>query len=41
MENAILWENLKAPDFPEAIEKSKGVCVVPIGAMEKHGPICL
>ncbi|MBE6912440.1 MAG: creatininase family protein [Ruminococcaceae bacterium] len=38
MENAILWENLKAPDFPEAIEKSKGVCVVPIGAMEKHGP---
>lgn len=37
MENAILWENLREPDFPEAIEKSKGVCVVPLGAMEKHG----
>ena len=38
MKNAILWENLKAPDFAEAVKKSKGVCVVPIGAMEKHGP---
>ena len=34
----MLWENLKASEFPEAVEKSKGVCVVPIGAMEKHGP---
>lgn len=38
MENVILWENLKASEFPEAVEKSKGVCVVPLGAMEKHGP---
>lgn len=38
MGNAILWENLKATEFPEAVKKSKGVCVVPIGAMEKHGP---
>lgn len=38
MQNAMLWENLREPQFPEAVEKSKGVCVVPIGAMEKHGP---
>lgn len=34
----MLWENLKSSEFPETIKKSKGVCVVPIGAMEKHGP---
>ena len=34
----MLWQNLKAPEFPEAVKKSKGVCVIPIGAMEKHGP---
>ena len=33
----MLWENLKCQEFPEAVEKSKGVCVIPIGAMEKHG----
>ena len=38
MENVILWENLREPDFPEAVRKSKGVCVIPLGAMEKHGP---
>ena len=32
------WQYLKSPEFPEAVEKSKGVCVIPIGAMEKHGP---
>ncbi len=32
------WQYLKAPEFPEAVKKSKGVCVIPIGAMEKHGP---
>lgn len=36
--NAIFWENLKDHEFTEAVEKSKGVCVIPIGAMEKHGP---
>lgn len=36
--NAMLWENLKAFELSEAIEKSKGVCVIPFGAMEKHGP---
>jgi len=34
----MLWEELKSSDIPEAIEKSKGVCVIPLGAMEKHGP---
>jgi len=33
----MLWENLKCQEFPAAVEKSKGVCVIPIGAMEKHG----
>ena len=33
----MLWEELNARDFGAAIEKSKGVCVVPIGVVEKHG----
>ena len=33
----MLWENLKCQEFPEAVKTSKGVCVIPIGAMEKHG----
>lgn len=33
----MLWENLKCQDFPAAVEASKGVCVIPLGAMEKHG----
>ena len=34
----MLWQNLKATEFPEAVKKAKGVCVIPLGAMEKHGP---
>jgi len=34
----VQWEELTASDFPEAVERSKGVCVVPIGVIEKHGP---
>ena len=33
----MLWEELCAPDFGPAVEKSGGVCVVPIGVLEKHG----
>lgn len=33
----MLWENLKSQEFPEAVETSRGVCVIPIGATEKHG----
>lgn len=34
----MLWENIISNDFPAAVEASKGVCVVPIGCLEKHGP---
>ena len=34
----MLWQHLKTSEFPEAVKKSKGVCVIPVGAMEKHGP---
>jgi creatinine amidohydrolase len=31
------WEDLTSPEFDEAIEKSKGVCVMPLGCLERHG----
>ncbi len=34
----MLWENLRCEEFKDAIAKSNGVCVVPIGCLEKHGP---
>lgn len=34
----MLWENIISNDFPAAVAQSKGVCVVPIGCLEKHGP---
>ncbi|MBN1458830.1 MAG: creatininase family protein [Armatimonadetes bacterium] len=34
----VRWEELTATDFPEAVQRSQGVCVLPIGVMEKHGP---
>ena len=34
----MLWEDLISNDFPAAVEASKGVCVVPVGCLEKHGP---
>ena len=30
-------EQLTAPDFIKAVEKSKGTCIIPIGVFEKHG----
>ena len=33
----MLWENLREEEFQEAIEKSKGLCIVPVGCLEKHG----
>lgn len=30
------WEELTADDFAEAV-KSTGVCVIPMGVVEKHG----
>ena len=32
------WEELTAPDFVQAIRQSQGVCVLPFGIIEKHGP---
>lgn len=33
----MLWEHLTAEEFPEAVKKSKGVCLIPIGCVETHG----
>ncbi len=32
------WEELTAPDFVKAVERSGGTAVVPLGIVEKHGP---
>jgi creatinine amidohydrolase len=31
------WEDLTSNEFDKAIERSKGVCVIPLGCLEKHG----
>jgi creatinine amidohydrolase len=30
------WENLTAPDFKEAVRKTGGLCILPLGVIEKH-----
>ena len=32
------YEEITAPDFVKAVEKSAKTCIIPIGVMEKHGP---
>jgi creatinine amidohydrolase len=32
------WEELTASDFVQAVHQSGGVCVLPFGILEKHGP---
>jgi len=32
------WEELTAEDFVKALQSSSGVCVLPFGIIEKHGP---
>ncbi len=32
------FEELTAPQFVKAVELAGGVCVIPLGVMEKHGP---
>ena len=32
------WEELTADDFAAAIHQSQGVCLLPFGILEKHGP---
>lgn len=34
----VKWEELTAVDFVKAIQQAKGVCVLPFGIIEKHGP---
>ena len=39
----MLWEELREEEFNGAIEKSGGVCVIPMGCLEMHGqhlPVC-
>ena len=31
------WEDLTSVEFDEAIEKSEGVCLLPLGCLERHG----
>ena len=33
----MLWEALREEEFEKAIEKSGGLCVIPLGCLEKHG----
>ncbi len=35
---SVKWEELTASDFVKAIDASKGVCLLPFGILEKHGP---
>jgi len=35
---SVKWGELTAPDFIKAVDKSSGVCLIPIGVFEKHGP---
>ncbi len=32
------WEELTGPDFVRAVHQSQGVCLLPFGIIEKHGP---
>ena len=33
----MLWEELTAKEFPDCVKESEGICVLPIGVLEKHG----
>jgi creatinine amidohydrolase len=35
---SVHWEELTAADFRDAITRSQGTCLLPIGILEKHGP---
>ncbi|NEU08955.1 creatininase family protein [Flavihumibacter sp. R14] len=32
------WDELTAPDWSKALDKSSKTCILPIGILEKHGP---
>ena len=33
----MLWENLTVEEFKESLKITKGVAIIPIGCLEKHG----
>ena len=33
----MFWQDLREEEFEDAITRSKGVCILPIGCLEKHG----
>ena len=33
----MLWENLTSEEFIDALKVTKGVAIIPIGCLEKHG----
>ncbi len=33
----MIWENLREEEFQNAIRESKGLCILPVGCLEKHG----
>lgn len=35
---SVKWDELTAPDFVQALEQAGGVCMLPFGVIEKHGP---
>ena len=37
-ELSVHWAELTAPEFVQALDRAEGVCLLPFGAIEKHGP---
>jgi len=37
-ELSIFYEELTAPEFVQAVDKSASTCLIPLGILEKHGP---
>ncbi len=35
---SVHWEELTASDFPAAMQQAQGICLLPFGILEKHGP---
>jgi len=35
--DGLKWEEMTAPEFIKALEVTKGVCIIPLGSIEKHG----
>jgi creatinine amidohydrolase len=33
----LFWDQLTSPDFKIAVKQAEGVCIIPIGVLEKHG----